>query len=182
LNTPKTSDLAFAEITLGSANHWSVNFMPDEPVPNPVVDGSNVIMRVFCRDSARGTTQLSWTMKLYAHTVRVSGSITVAEYEPRTGNFINSIPIHRFFRLQQGGSTEVVSDGSDPRHPGLTIPELELYLEKTFFNPLIECNYELDTNTFSYLAHKYTYVVTPQPESCTALTTTYNIQTSGIVI
>jgi len=102
LKTPKTSDLTFAEITIGPANHWSVKFMPDESVPHPVVDESNVIIRVFCIGSATGTTQLSWTMKFYAHTVRVSGSITVTEYEPRTGNCINSIPIHRLFRLQQG--------------------------------------------------------------------------------
>ena len=59
---------------------------------------------------------------------------------------------------------------------------LNLYIRKNFFFKINENNYKEGTNPFAYLASTSDYTIIPAPESCSTLMTTYNIQTSGIVI
>ena len=59
---------------------------------------------------------------------------------------------------------------------------LNLYIHKNFFFKINDNNYKEGTNPFAYLASTADYSIIPSPESCSTLMTTYNIQTSGIVI
>ena len=59
---------------------------------------------------------------------------------------------------------------------------LTLYMEKEHIQKINENNYKEGTNPFAYLATTSDYTIIPSPESCSTLMTTYNIQTSGIVI
>ena len=60
---------------------------------------------------------------------------------------------------------------------------LYIFLEKGMFFPLSDdLGYEDGTNPFAFLADKCCYTITPRPEACSTLETTYNIRTSGVVI
>ena len=65
-----------------------------------------------------------------------------------------------------------------PHHDGLTIctPADCVYALSA------DIGYEEGTNPFEFLANKCCYTITPRPEACSTLQTTFNIRTSGIVM
>jgi len=124
------------------------------------------------------TKILAWKIKLWKHTQPIGEGHFKDHYESRESNLIVNIPIHRKFTLYQpAGSSELIGD-TQPH----VVPDSKLSVAKKAVSVFIECDYEYDTNPFGYLARRYTYAITPQPEACTALTTSYNIQASGVVI
>ena len=60
---------------------------------------------------------------------------------------------------------------------------LYLFMEKEMVFALDDdIGYETGTNPFEFLANKCCYTITPRPEACSTLETSYNIRTSGVVI
>ena len=59
---------------------------------------------------------------------------------------------------------------------------LKLYIHKGFFFRINDNDYKDGTNPFTFLASTNDYSVIPRPENCSTLMTSYNIQTTGIVI
>jgi len=143
----------------------------------PETEETNTIAKLYLLGTTPTTKILAWTTKFWKHTQPIDGGHFKDYHEPRESNLILNIPIHRKFTLYPVGSSELMDD-TQPH----VVPDLKFYIENKAVNVIIECDYEHDTNPFGYLARKYTYSITPQPEASTALTTSYNIQTSGIVI
>jgi len=179
LELPAFADVKLSEVELpgSSLKYWAASFKPNKEPPTSETEVPNVVVKVVFMGAEYLSLIPGFEMSFWARRVSPAHQVWVTTYTPHAAsNCIHNLPIHRLYQLHQGGPTEVVK-------PAIrAIPELKFYLEKTYFRTVIEGDYEPGTNPFGYLAKKYTYEIKPPPEACTALTTTHNIQTSGIVI
>ena len=85
--------------------------------------------------------------------------------------------LNQIDRLRYVKSEEIDTDYHFGRHG------LYLLMPKGMIYPITDdLDYVDGTNPFAFLADKCCYTITPRPEACTTLETTYNIRTSGVVI